>query len=69
MSTSRPRATAIALVQADVGNLGIGVGAPRDVQGAQLLATEEERVLDDGPPPRNPRPWVNLVAMQMSPAA
>ena len=42
-----PRRSRVALVEADVGDLGIGVGAPGHVQGAEPLAAEEERVLDD----------------------
>ena len=39
-----PRACASALVQPDVGDLGRGVGAPRDGERARLPAAEEERV-------------------------
>ena len=35
------------LVEAHVGDLGIGVGTPRNRQGACLVAFEEQRVADD----------------------
>src|SRR6266849_3838771 len=41
--------TAIARLEADVGDLGVGVRAPRDGEGGVLLAPEEERVLDHHP--------------------